>query len=76
MNRYTISVHHDLRPHRLWPYWATMTVGIGCVEGVWRARTREGLIAKCERWIKRDSLGSGYAAPTVNVLEYPERVVH
>ena len=60
--RYTVHVHHDLRRGR-WRSWsATITHGVfhvGYPTCVWSARTRERLIAKCERWIARDMLRNG-----------------
>lgn len=68
--RYTIRVYHDPTP-RLWPWWATMTHGIFIVgepgAGVWRARTREKLIAKCERWARRNAARLGIADLDIRV---------
>jgi hypothetical protein len=64
-HRYVIDVRRDLRRYRLRPWWATMTHNLFYVGdfggGVWRARTREGLIAKCEKRIARDMLRNGMA---------------
>ena len=59
--RYTISVHHDLRRYRLFPWWAVLTYGIGLPEnGVVHARSRDRLLQKCERRIRKDALSQGY----------------
>ena len=57
-----INLHFRLG-RRLFPWWATMTHGTGCLGcaggGVWRARSREKLIAKCERVARRIAMDGG-----------------
>lgn len=69
--RYTVNVHRDLRPRRLRPWWATITVGIGIPEdGTRSARSREALVAKCRRYAARDALRRGMAGePVVTIRE-------
>ena len=68
---YVFTIHKDLRPHRLRPFWATGTLGIGNLGDaggcVWRARTRERLEEKVERWAKRDALRRGITEPIIEV---------
>lgn len=51
-----IELHFRLG-RRLFPWWATMTHGCMCLGeaggGVWHSRSREKLIAKCERVARR-----------------------
>jgi hypothetical protein len=72
-DRYTIRLHVDRRRRRLFAWWATITVGIGIPEnGVRRARSRERLIARCERYARRDALRRGHVGePTVIVEGRP-----
>jgi hypothetical protein len=69
--KYVISIHHDLSGRRLRPYWAILTHGVMVVgepgAGIWRARSEERLIAKCERWIKRNALSEGITDPSIEV---------
>lgn len=69
--RYTIHVHHDLRPYRIRPYWATVTHGVFLVgyptDLVWRSRTEQGLIARMERWCRRNALRNGITDPEIRV---------
>jgi hypothetical protein len=71
--KYVITIHHDLRPHRIRPYTATITHGlfhIGYPTSLtWHARTRDRLIHKCDRWITRNALKQGIASPIVRIEE-------
>jgi hypothetical protein len=57
-----INLHFRLG-RRLFPWWATMTHGIGNLGdmggGVWYARSREKLITKCERVARRIAKDAG-----------------
>ena len=70
---YVFSVHENLKRFALLPWWATATVGIMHIGdaggGVWHARTRERLIRKVERRLKRDALSRGCPAPIIEVRE-------
>lgn len=71
--RYSITVHQNLKRFVLRPWWATVTVGIAHMgepgAGVWHARTRERLIRKVERRLKRNALSHGCPAPIIEVRE-------
>lgn len=70
---YGIHVRHDLRPRRLRPWSATVTHGcfiVGEPGGdLWLARSRERLIEKCERWIRRDAQRNGIRDPDIKIDE-------
>jgi hypothetical protein len=69
--RYVIHVHHDGRRWAFRPWWATMTHGVFHVgepgAGVWRARTRDDLVRRCERWARRNELKCDIADPRIEV---------
>lgn len=60
---YGIDLQVSLSPWAFRPWCATMTHGTACVgeaaAGVCRARSREKLIAKCERWARRNARSNG-----------------
>lgn len=67
---FTIQLHLRLG-RRLFPWWATMTHGIFCVGdyggGVWRSRSREKLIAKCERVARRIARDQGIPPEDIKI---------
>lgn len=69
--RYTIHVRYS--GSLLFPWWATMTHGVFTVGesggGVWHARSRDRLVEKCERWIRRDARRHGIQSPEIKVDE-------
>lgn len=71
--RYVIKITHDLRKHRFRAWSATMTHGImqigWPVSSVWRARSRERLIVRCERWARGDALRQGIENPEIRIEE-------
>lgn len=73
MGRVEVQVRR-LPGRRLFPYWLTATVGYGCVEGGWRARTRERALAKAERVgrkLARDA--EPFHGPMRWTVTYPQR---
>jgi hypothetical protein len=70
---YSIKVHQNLKRFVLLPWWATVTVGIASMgeagAGVWHARTRDRLIRKVERKLKRYALSRGCCGPIIEVRE-------
>lgn len=69
--RYTIRLHRDYGSW-LSPWWATIIVGIGCPEnGVKSARSRERLVAKCERYCRRDARRRGLVDEPIIRIEGP-----
>lgn len=70
-----IYLHENLSRWAIFPWWATMTHGIGCLGdmggGVWHARTRERLIAKCERFARREALRSGVRGELIIEIREP-----
>lgn len=70
---YGIHIRHDLRPYRLRSWSASVTHGCFHVgyptDLVRRARTRERLLEKCERWIRRDALRNGIRDPDIWIDE-------
>lgn len=71
--RYTIHVRHDLRRHVIRPYSATITHGLFHVgwptDLTWHARTQDALVAKCDRWARRDAARNGIADPTIEIQD-------
>lgn len=70
--KYVITIQHDLRRYRFRAWSATMTHAmfhVGYPGVVWHARTREGLIEKCERWARRDALRQGIRDPDISVRD-------
>jgi hypothetical protein len=70
--KYIIHIQHN--PKRLRPHSARLTHGIMHVQGIngagsWHARTRDRLIAKCERWIMRNAQKHGITDPSITVQE-------
>lgn len=67
---YGVNLHVNLSRWVIRRWWATMTVGMGDLGGVWSARSREKLVAKCERFARRDALKRGVGgALTIKVRE-------
>ncbi len=69
---YRITVHRpDLRRFVFRRYWATATLGIAHLgepgAGVWRARSRDDLIRKVTKRLRRDALRRGIADPIIEV---------
>ncbi len=65
---YRFTIYQDLRRWRLFPFWATGSVGImklGYGGGVWRARSRKRLVEKLVKWAKRDALRNGLRDPII-----------
>lgn len=70
--RYTVNLHHDIRRFRVFPWWASITIGIMHPEnGIRRARSREKLMAKCEHYIRKDMRSRGYADEPIIRVEEP-----
>lgn len=70
--RYTINLHHDIRRFRVFPWWASITIGIMHPEnGIRHARSRDGLVAKCEKYIDKDMHSRGYDEEPVIRIEGP-----
>ena len=74
--KYSIHLHVNLLPYRLCPWWATITNGVFNIGdpsygvSIWRARSREQLLTKCEKWIAKDMLRKGRVGePSVSVRE-------
>jgi hypothetical protein len=70
---YCFSIHHDPRRFRLFPFWATGTLGIGHLGcgggGIWHARSRDRLETKVTRWAKRDALSRGRRHLIIEVVD-------
>lgn len=72
---YGINLHINLSRWVVRPWWATMTVGTACLgesgAGIWSARSREKLIAKCERFARRDARKRGVSDALVIKVREP-----
>jgi hypothetical protein len=65
---YAMHLHHDHRPHHPRPWSATLTAGIACFdELVVHARTRDKLIAKTEKKLRRIAASRGITDPIIRI---------
>jgi hypothetical protein len=65
---YAMHLHHDHRPHRPRPWSATLTAGISWFdELVVYARTRDKLIAKTEKKLRRIAASRGITDPIIRI---------
>jgi hypothetical protein len=65
---YAMHLHHDQRPHRPRPWSATCMAGISWLdELVVYARTRDKLIAKTEKKLRRIAASHGITDPIIRI---------